>query len=97
MNPSQFLSAKPKRERGQGLVEYALILALVAIVVIVALALVGSTLREVYGDVLCTLHFGRVSRVGHELNADGEPVLDPEQGLEDANCYFMVNDTWTPA
>lgn len=36
-----------KDNKGQGLVEYALILVLVAIVVIVILALVGPALREV--------------------------------------------------
>ena len=36
------------RESGQGLVEYALILVLVAIVVIVMLALVGDTLTNTF-------------------------------------------------
>jgi Flp pilus assembly pilin Flp len=37
-----------KRERGQGLSEYALILVLVGIVVIVALTLFGEQLRSYY-------------------------------------------------
>jgi Flp pilus assembly pilin Flp len=37
---------------GQGLIEYALILSLVAIVVIVALAVMGTTIRRVYCQVI---------------------------------------------
>ena len=36
------------REEGQGLVEYALILLLIALVVIGALTLTGTTLNETY-------------------------------------------------
>ena len=39
------------REEGQGLVEYALILVLVAIVVLVILALLGPTIGE-YADIV---------------------------------------------
>ncbi|HLD93828.1 MAG TPA: Flp family type IVb pilin [Anaerolineales bacterium] len=36
------------KEKGQGLVEYALILVLVAIVVIVVLALLGTSITNVF-------------------------------------------------
>lgn len=36
------------REEGQGLVEYALILVLVAVVVIVALSLLGPTISDIF-------------------------------------------------
>ncbi len=39
------------REEGQGLVEYALILVLVAVVVIAALTLFGNDLLALYQDV----------------------------------------------
>lgn len=39
------------REKGQGLMEYALILALVAIVIIVVLAVFGGTLNEFFSEV----------------------------------------------
>ena len=39
------------KEKGQGLVEYALILVLVAIVVIAALTLLGPTISEVFVDI----------------------------------------------
>ena len=42
-------------QSGQGLVEYALIIALVAVVVIGALLLVGPALERVYSQVLCAL------------------------------------------
>jgi len=40
-----------RREEGQGLVEYALILVLVALVVIAALALLGSRVGGVFGNI----------------------------------------------
>lgn len=43
------------KEKGQGLVEYALILVLVAIVVIGVLSLLGKTVGDVFGEVQKTL------------------------------------------
>lgn len=43
------------REEGQGLVEYALILVMVAIVVIVALALVGPSVGNMFSNVIRNL------------------------------------------
>ena len=37
-----------KDEEGQGMVEYGLIIALIAIVVIVALALLGPRIRDIF-------------------------------------------------
>jgi pilus assembly protein Flp/PilA len=45
----------PKREEGQGLVEYALILVLVAVVVIAILLQVGPQLRLAFGKVTAVL------------------------------------------
>ena len=42
-------------EKGQGLVEYALILVLVAIVVIVILALLGPAIGAVFSNVVDTI------------------------------------------
>jgi pilus assembly protein Flp/PilA len=39
-------------ERGQGLVEYALILVLVAIVVIVILALLGPAVGQIFSNLI---------------------------------------------
>jgi pilus assembly protein Flp/PilA len=43
------------REEGQGLVEYALILVLVAVVVIVVLAILGPLVANVFGAINSTL------------------------------------------
>lgn len=40
------------KEQGQGLVEYALILVMVAIVVIVALALLGPAVGRIFSNVM---------------------------------------------
>jgi len=40
------------REEGQGLVEYALILVLVAIVVIVVLQLLGPVIAQVFSNIM---------------------------------------------
>ncbi len=39
------------KEKGQGLVEYALILVLIAIVVIVVLGLLGDEVTEVFSEI----------------------------------------------
>ena len=43
------------RQRGQGLVEYALILLMIAIVVIVALMLIGPRVSAMFGTVYNSL------------------------------------------
>ena len=43
------------REEGQGLVEYALILVLVAIVVIVILAILGPAIGNIFSNLVNTL------------------------------------------
>lgn len=39
------------RQKGQGLVEYALIIALVAVVVIATLILLGPQIRDIFGNI----------------------------------------------
>lgn len=50
MNPSrrEVVAMFKKLEKGQGLIEYALILVLIAIVVIVALSLLGPQIRDIF-------------------------------------------------
>jgi len=43
------------REKGQGLVEYALILFLIAIVVIAVLLVLGPRIRDIFGTVYNSL------------------------------------------
>ncbi len=42
----------PRVEKGQGLVEYALIIALIAIVIVVILSLFGQQIANLYGNVV---------------------------------------------
>lgn len=42
-------------EKGQGLVEYALILVLVAVVVIVILALLGPSIGNIFSNVVTSI------------------------------------------
>ncbi len=44
-----------RSQKGQGMVEYALILVLVSIVVIVILLTMGNQIRNVFSDVVCSL------------------------------------------
>jgi pilus assembly protein Flp/PilA len=44
-----------RRESGQGMVEFALILALVALIVIVALIATGSQVKNLYSDIVVTM------------------------------------------
>lgn len=44
-----------RREKGQGLVEYALVIALVSIVVIAALTLLGPQINNVFNSISSTL------------------------------------------
>ena len=49
---------KFSREEGQGLVEYALILVLIAVVVIGALKLLGVEVNKIFGNILTGLQGG---------------------------------------
>jgi len=51
----------PKRQKGQGMVEYALILALIALIVIIALITTGKQLINLYSNItatMCNYHVG---------------------------------------
>lgn len=45
----------PRREEGQGLVEYALILVLVAVVVLVALTFLGPSIGNIFSNVITSI------------------------------------------
>jgi len=55
MAPFRNLLARLQREEGQGMVEYALILVLVSIVVILILTLLGGTIQNVFSDIVSGL------------------------------------------
>jgi pilus assembly protein Flp/PilA len=56
-----------RREEGQGLVEYALLLVLVAIVIIAILAVMGRQVNVVYARVMAGLNGQTVSGSGTEV------------------------------
>jgi len=43
------------KEKGQGLVEYALILVLVAVIVIAVLTLLGPAIGKIFSDIMIAL------------------------------------------
>ncbi|MBC8099564.1 MAG: hypothetical protein H7Y11_08980 [Armatimonadetes bacterium] len=51
----QSSTPQASNDDGQGLVEYALILVLVAIVIVVALSLFGSAVGNVYSNIICSV------------------------------------------
>jgi pilus assembly protein Flp/PilA len=57
--------------RGQGLVEYALILALIAIVTIGILTQLGGTTSQVFSKVSCTLDSGASASSNHPGDPQG--------------------------
>ncbi len=59
-------------ERGQGLVEYALILVLVAVVVIAVLTLLGPQVGDVFSQISCALQGGEWNAA---LTGDARCVL----------------------
>lgn len=47
-------------QKGQGMVEYALILALIALIVIIALIATGGQLKNLYSNITATMCFYHV-------------------------------------
>jgi pilus assembly protein Flp/PilA len=41
-----------KKERGQGMVEYALLIVLLALVVVVMIAVMGTAVQKMYSDIV---------------------------------------------
>lgn len=64
----------PKKEEGQGLVEYALLLVLVAIVIIVILALMGRTVTAVYAQIYAGINGQAIDGSGTEYVVTGVDV-----------------------
>lgn len=55
MNHLQKLIKRKPEEKGQGLVEYALLIALIAVVVIAILGTLGNKVADVYNDIIFAL------------------------------------------
>ena len=88
-------------ERGQGAIEYALLIVLIAIVVIAALSMLGQNLYSVFYGISEALQFrcGQVSRetfrsyAGEGGTAQGEPTLveRPTMGTITQRYWFCHN------
>ena len=85
-----------KKEKGQGLVEYALILVLVAIVVIAALMILGPIIGNVFSTVNSSL--STVSTGGSVANGGGgsnvaapAPTEPPTQAPSQGICYLRYD------
>ncbi len=85
-------------EKGQGLVEYALILVLVAVVVIITLSLVGGAVREIYGDVLCTMTNGTAAEYGNVASGagPGAMIYEPDNALA-PSCWIWDGTAYNDA
>jgi pilus assembly protein Flp/PilA len=79
----------PKREEGQGLVEYALILVLVAVVVIVILSQMGPAIGNIFSEIVGALN-GEIASAPQGCQAFGG-------GMYSAGVYIDVQgDVITP-
>ncbi len=71
------LFSKRSQEDGQGLVEYALLLVLVAVVVVGILSMLGSTVHGVFTEVVAALSMSKVAITrAHYDSGDEELHLD---------------------
>ena len=81
-------SSKQKQEKGQGLVEYALILVLVAIVVIAALMVLGPIIGNVFSTINNSL--STVSTGGDVPDAPAAPDCSAEQAVLDQAIFAQA-------
>jgi pilus assembly protein Flp/PilA len=88
-----FNSSRYNKEKGQGLVEYALILVLVAVVVIVVLALVGPAIGRVFSNVYTGLNGGAVAGGGG--GGGGAPTSPAPTPTTPAVLGMGLRHTWT--
>ena len=78
-----FSSSKSKKERGQGLVEYSLILVLVAIVVIGALTVLGPIIGNVFTDINSSISTAGTSNGGETGINDNQNQPSQSLGCSD--------------
>lgn len=79
----------PKREEGQGLVEYALVLVLVAIVVIVILTQIGSLIVFAFANIIGTFTGQQLTNSGNEgIVVSGNTAKENGNGL----CILDASD-----
>jgi pilus assembly protein Flp/PilA len=62
--PTSRISGALRRQRGQSLVEYALILVLIAVVVLVVLLSNGQAIHNLYSNIACSMGIGGTCHLG---------------------------------
>lgn len=77
IHSSKFSQQHPHGQKGQGLVEYALILVLVAIVSVVILALLGPAVGNVFSNVITNLGGSTVAVAGSNPTSAPAPTAGP--------------------
>lgn len=82
-----------KKDKGQGLVEYALILVLVAIVVIAALMILGPIIGNVFSDINSSLTGVGAGGGGVAAPAPTEPPAPTEAPANQGICYLRWTGT----
>ena len=80
-------------EEGQGLVEYALILVLVAIVVIAVLLQLGPVVSDVYAEVIGALGYSNITNVSAERNGNGHAATVLVTITVSTNTTVTLTDT----
>jgi Flp pilus assembly pilin Flp len=80
-----------REKKGQGLVEYALIIALVAVVVIVAAAVVGLAVQRVYGVIVAALGT-KHDAVGHLEIESAQCIASTSLGKTGLIVYGYTTD-----
>lgn len=92
----------PSSRKGQGLVEYALILVLVSVVVIAILSLLGPQIGHIFSSIIDGLDGGSVANTVPEIPtvAPEVPTVAPCNSLylaynAAANAYGMADYYWT--
>jgi hypothetical protein len=83
------LRSLPHRRKAQGLVEYALILALVATVVITVLTLFGEAIPQTFADLECSLSFQKRARAFNNISPDAM-TSGPGTSWEAASAELKV-------
>jgi len=78
----------PKREQGQGLVEYALVLVLIAVVVIAILSIVGSSVVVVYARVIGGFNGQTITGSGTEYIVTGYDM----SVTQEIGCSVDISD-----
>jgi|SRR5581483_194486 pilus assembly protein Flp/PilA len=89
-------ASRRRSQRGQGLVEYALILLLVGIVVIIALTTAGERIRDIFCDVVLSLDAGAAANTAACAAPRVSFVINPGAMPHTINIQAIIKDNKGP-